>query len=84
MGRNLVQKVAETEYKVSLLGTFLRGAWYGLMEWLPYPQTIAFCEGGGALLCEPMCTPKSLDLLGICQVLGNMVVDPVLGFVAIE
>lgn len=81
--RGLVQKVAEVEYNVSSLGAFLHSAQYCPAERLAYPWMVAGCEGGGALLRVSLCTIKSWYALGVCRLLRNIAVDPVLALVAI-
>lgn len=44
---------------------------------------VSECEGGGALLGVPFCLIWSWYALGICPLLRNMVLDPVLALVAI-
>lgn len=48
--RDLVQKVAEDEYHVTMLGAFLRYVRYVPFEGYAYLRTAPGCEGGGALL----------------------------------
>lgn len=80
--RALVQKVTEVEYNVLSLGALLRGARYGPIERLKYFWMIARCEGGGTLLRVPLCTIKSWYAMGICRLLCNIAVNPVLALVA--
>lgn len=49
-GRDLIQKIANVEYYMTLLSAFLRCVRYGLYEHLVYPQMVSSYGGGGALL----------------------------------
>lgn len=46
--RDLIRRIAEAEYHVMLLGTFLRCAQYGLLERLAFPRMMSGYGGCGA------------------------------------
>lgn len=79
----MVQKIAEAERNVSSLGAFICGGPHGPLERLACPQRVAGCESGGALLSVSFGTIKLLYALGICLLLRNMAVHPVLALVAV-
>lgn len=79
----LFQKVAGAEYHVMSHGLFLRCALYSPKERLIYPWWASGCEGDSALLYVLLGLIKSWYALGICPLMRNMAINPVLALVVI-
>lgn len=80
--RDLVQKVVGVMYDVSSLALILWDVRYVLIWRLTYFRRVSGCKGGGPLLHVSLCTIKSWSASGICRLLRDMTVDPVLASVA--
>lgn len=81
--RDLIRRVEEVEYHVLSFGALLRCEQYGPIEGLAYPWMVFGCVGGAFLLYVQLDQIKSCYAFGICRLLQNMAVDPVLSLVAI-
>lgn len=68
---------------MTLLGVALHCAWYGLIERLPFSRKVSGGSSSGALLYVPLGLIRSWCAFGICRLLRNTAVDPVLALVAI-
>lgn len=79
---DLIQRGAEAKSLVMSPGAFLHCVWYGLIERLAYLRMVNGCKGGGALLHAPLDLIKLWYVLGICRLIWDMAVDPVLVLVA--
>lgn len=81
--RDLVQTIAEFEYHLMSLGALISCVRYGLIGLLVYRRMVFDWIGGGAVLHVHLGSIKSGYAVGICRLIQNMAVDPMLALVAI-
>lgn len=65
------------------LGAFLRYARCGPTVRLACPRMAYGCSGSGTMLFVPLGSVRSWFAFGICRLLWNMVVDPVVALVGV-